>query len=146
MRNLLIFEDHHLDINSICIHNVEFSCPSVTVTRPRCLRTIHFNEVVWFFDGATKDGYCAVGVALFINSLHTFKFKVHCGTDINMKAELLALWCLCKVPTVFGIMSLQVFGDSVVTIKWVLGEYNLKVLSLSPWCYRTGGVIEFIKI
>ena len=53
-----------------------------------------------------------------------------------MKDELLSLWCLCKVATFFGIVSLQIFGDSRVTIKWDLGEYNLKLISLTPWCYR----------
>ena len=77
-----------------------------------------------------------MGVALYVKNNHIFKFKLHYGKVSNIKDELLALWCLCKIATVFGIVTLHVFGDSKVTIKWETREYNLKVLSLIPWCYR----------
>ena len=51
-----------------------------------------------------------------------------------MKSELLALWCLCKVALIFGIVTLQVFGDCKLNIKWDKGDYKIKVLCLSPWC------------
>ena len=97
--------------------NKGFSSKLVVVTKPKFLKDTQFNGVAGFFDGAAKDGLCAVGVALLIHNFHIFKFKLHFGTGANMKDELLALWCLCKVVIVFGIVSLQVFGDSRVTIK-----------------------------
>ena len=60
-----------------------------------------------------------------------------------MKAEVLALWCIWKVATVFGIVSLQVFGDSRVTIKWATCEFNLQVITLTPWCKRIEDMINY---
>ena len=53
-----------------------------------------------------------------------------------MKAKLLDLWCLCKISTIFEVVTLQVYGDSRVTIKWVKGEFKLRVIELQPWCHR----------
>ena len=100
------------------------------------MKTIQHNDAVGYFDGSTKVGFYAVGVALYVNNNHIFKFKLHYGKVSNINDGLLALWCLCKIARVFGIVTLHVFGDSKVTIKWETREYNLKVLSLIPWCYR----------
>lgn len=53
-----------------------------------------------------------------------------------MKVEMMALWCVLKVFSVFGIDDLQIYGYSRVTIKWARGEYNLKFVSLIHWCKR----------
>ena len=137
MRNVCLFENHLRGFDSIYNHiiqlNEEFISKRVANSRPIYLKDIQPNGAIGYFDGATKDGFYAAGVALMINNIHSFKFKLHCGIGTNMKAELLALWCLCKVATVFGIVSLQVFGDSRVTIKWAIGDFNLQVLTVTPW-------------
>ena len=100
------------------------------------MKEINHFGAVGYFDGATKDDYCAVEVILFINNFHKYNFKLHCGIGIDMKAGLLALTCLCKVAKFFGIVTLQVFDDSKFTIKWERGDYKLNVISLLPWCNR----------
>ena len=53
-----------------------------------------------------------------------------------MMGEILALWCLCKVASIFGVVILKVDGDCRVTIKWVQGEFNMEVVLLLPWCSK----------
>ena len=84
----------------------EFSCQATKVTKRRHLKTIQHNDAVGYFDGSAKDGFCAVGVELYINNNHIFKFKLHCGKGSNIKDELLSLSCLCKIATICGIVTL----------------------------------------
>ena len=114
----------------------EFCGKSFSLDRARVLNFFQQFGAVGYFDGATKEGFCAMGVFLWINNLHRFNFKLHCGTGTNMKEKLLTLWCLCKVAKFFGIVALQVFGDSSVTIKWERGDYKLNVIYLIPWFNR----------
>ena len=96
------------------------------------MKEIQNVDVVGYFDGASRS-MCS-SVVLIINNSHSFNFQLQCGTGSNMKTELLALRCLCKVASNFGIVTLWVYEDSRVTIKWVQGAFNLKVVSLLPWC------------
>ena len=140
MRNIYLFENHLQSSFNICSHIIQLiddlRFTPITFTRPRFLKDIQSIGATGYFDGATKDGFCGAGVALKFNNINSFNFKLHYGTCTNMKAELLALWCLCKFARVFGIVTLQVYGDSKVTIKWATGEYNLQVLTLTPCCKR----------
>ena len=83
-------------------------------------------------------------MVILLNSSHKFNFKLNSGSSTNMKAELLAQWCLCKIATIFGVVTLQVYGDSRVMIKWVKGEFKLRVIELQPWCHRIRKKLSFL--
>ena len=111
--NVCIFQDQLQDLDIICLQIVnlekEYFSGEVKIYRPRILKIIqHFNGAFSFFDGAAKDGYCAAGVVLFLYESHRFTFRLHCGSRTNMKVELLALWCICKVNSIFYIVTLMV--------------------------------------
>ena len=95
------------------------------VTKHRHLKTIQHNDAIGYFDGSTKVGFYAVGVALYVNNNHIFKFKLHCGKGSNIKDELLSLWCLCKATLTFGLDEIKIFGDSQVIVNWAKGVGNL---------------------
>lgn len=91
---------------------------------------------VLFFYGASQAGMCAIGGVIYLNDSHYFSIKLNCGQGTNMKAELIALWCVLKVANIFGLPNLKVFGDSRVTIKWAEGKFKLNVLNLRHWASR----------
>ena len=95
VRNLCIFEDCILDLDCIYLHIIqlieELSFQTIAVTKHRYLKTIQHNDADGYLDGETKDGFYAVGVSLFINNNHIFKFKLHCGKGSNMKELQLQL-------------------------------------------------------
>lgn len=109
--------------------------------KKRTDRISHFklrvDQPVLFFDGASQAGLCAAGGVIYLNDTHYFSIMLNCGIGTNMKAELLALWCVIKVANIFGLTNIKVFGDSRVTIKWATREYKLKVLNLAHWANRT---------
>lgn len=113
----------------------EFNSSHVIQKLPRLHKPLQIGAY-GFCDGAAKDNVCAAGAILFLNSMHWFTFKLNCGLGTNMRAEILALWLLCNMAHEFGIGNLLCFGDSRVTIKWVQGKFNLKVINLNPWCAR----------
>lgn len=92
---------------------------------------------VLFFDGASQAGICAVGGVIYLNETHCFTVKLKCGKGSNMKAELMALWCVLKVANIFGLTNIKVYGDSRVTIKWAEGKFKINVLNLRHWAIRT---------
>ena len=48
------------------------------------MKEIQYYGVGGYFDGATKNGLCVARVVLLINNFHSFNFKLHHGTTINM--------------------------------------------------------------
>lgn len=100
------------------------------------------NQSVLFFDGAAQHGLCAAGGVIFLNKDHYFTLGLNCGFGTNMKADPLALWCVMKTANIFGLVDLKVYGDSRVIIKWASKEFNLQVLALHHWCWRTRAEID----
>lgn len=94
------------------------------------------NDPVLFFDGVANLGNCGAGGVIFINEFHYFSLRLKCGRGSNMKAELLALWCVSRVANLFGLVNVKIFGDSRATIKWARGEFDLNVLNSVHWSYR----------
>lgn len=97
-------------------------------------RVSYFNfkvdQPVLFFDGASQSGLCAIGGVIYLNESHYYTNRLNCGVGSNMKAELMALWCILKVANSFGLVNIKVYGDSRVTIKWDAGEFRLNVMHL----------------
>lgn len=108
--------------------------------RQKIAKVSHFSpkveQPVLFFDGAAQNGICAVGGVLYLNETHYFTVRLNCGVGSNMKAELMALWCVLKVENIFGFVNIKFYGDSRVTIKWAAGKFKLNVTKLRHWCLR----------
>ena len=99
----------------------EFHLKKDSSIKARVLKDIMNIGAYGFFDDAAKDGIFVVGVVLRISNSHSYNFQLQCGTVSNMKVELLALWCLCKIASILDVVILKVYGDSRVTIKWEQG-------------------------
>lgn len=140
-RNEVIFHDKKADplhcASTVCMmlqnfpeeeagnHIVRDSSFSFVVSQP-----------ILFFDGAARDGLCAVGGVIYLNENHLFSLRLNDGRGSNMKAEVMALWMGLKTANIFGLVNLRVFGDSRVTIKWALQEFRITVIDLNYWCQR----------
>ena len=65
---LVFFKTTSQESDSICNHilnlNEEFSSKSIAISWPIILKNTQFNGAISFFDGAAKDDFCVVGVAL----------------------------------------------------------------------------------
>ena len=46
-----------------------------------------------FFDGAQKDGWCCVGMILYLRRHHNIKLNMGIGNGKNTTTGLLSLWC-----------------------------------------------------
>ena len=90
-----------------------------------------------FFDGASAKNIGGVGICLYLNMSHSFKFALGAGTCTNTKAELIGLWALLHIAQVMGIPSLNIFWDSLIIINWVKGTDALSPPDLSHWCRDT---------
>lgn len=141
-RNSSIFQDMELDVSSCgflalkLLHQYPVDTTS-TVVRSIGQFSFIVNQPILFFDGAAQNGYCAAGGVIYLNQDHFFTLRLNCGLGSNMKAELLALWCVLRCANSFGLVNIRVFGDSRVTIKWASNEFDLNVIELSHWCQRT---------
>jgi hypothetical protein len=87
-----------------------------------------YDTPIGFFDGATDDSVCGIGIYLKITSDHIVKAYFAGGNGNNMKAELLGLWDLLLLSTSFSIKKMMVVGDSKVTINWINSKSSLNLI------------------
>ena len=84
--------------------------------------------MVFFFYGA-KDiskNLCGVGFVIHISESHYFHFSLGLGSRTNMYAELVSLWGAMLVAHKFPhLKKLNIFGDSLVVIRWINNEGDL---------------------
>lgn len=150
MRNLAVFEDKLPNIRSsfnsfLTLIKTYNQGIGQKINRQIGSFNFTYHRRVGFFDGSAIDGLCAVGGVLYINKDHYFKLKMNCGTGSNTKAELLGLWCIITVAAIMGLQEMTVFGDSWVTIKWALKEYDFNIMTLQQWCRRVQDKILCFK-
>lgn len=88
-----------------------------------------------FFDGAAAKKLGGAGFVIFINDSHFFSFSMGCGSGLNTRAELLAVWALLRAGLLMGIPLQLIFGDSLVIISWLNRSSALDVPSLMHWCF-----------
>jgi len=86
-----------------------------------------------FFDGAYQglEHLCSLGFVLFIVEDHYFIGKENMGIGTNNQGEFEALFFLLKYSLEKNIMQLYVFGDFVMTIKWMNNEIQVQTTGLS---------------
>jgi ribonuclease HI len=102
------------------------------------MNPVYFRQrPIGFFDGATSNGLCGVGIVLKMRDSHFFKIHMAVGAGNNIRAELLALWGLLSFSISRQILELTVAGDSKVVLDWFTGKESLNVLSLQPWMFKT---------
>ena len=80
-----------------------------------------------FFYGAAKDSFCVSNTVHQVNKDHYFNLKLNYGLGSNTRAELLTLWCLCRMAILFGIDTLNVYVYSIVIVKWENEEFKPQV-------------------
>lgn len=71
-----------------------------------------------------------------------FKLWLNSGVGSNSRSELMALWLLLRFDSSRRFHTLQVWGDSRVTIDWDRGTASIKVLLLNHWFRETGFLID----
>jgi ribonuclease HI len=88
-----------------------------------------------FFDGASKElgKKCGTGAILKCPVLGTYRIKMNCGSGINTKGEILALWCILYFSNVMKVSRLLLVGDSKIIIDWFNNANKLQALSLQSW-------------
>lgn len=99
MRNKATFEETSPNLegafNSALSQYLNFQT-SLKAPSMRNIGNFHFrfDDPILFFDGATNLGVCGDGGVIHLNFNHYFTLRMNCGRGSNMKAELLALWCV----------------------------------------------------
>jgi hypothetical protein len=118
-RNKILFDNWN--INDPWIHKKvllsikEHPCKEEEDKLEVLLNPIYFNNIpIGFFDCATADNKCGIGLYLKISSSHTIKAQFAGGTGNNMKGELLGLWGILLLATLHSIKKLMVACDSKV--------------------------------
>ena len=79
----------------------------------------------WGFFYGAKQGLpklCSVGVILFIYDSHFIKFKVGLHLVTNNWIELIDINRLLNIALDKGVLHIQVFGDSSLSINWNKGR------------------------
>eukprot|EP00253_Pinus_taeda_P010347 PITA_10347 len=98
--------------------------PPEQSTAPNRDAPITINESFpWaFFDGASQQNRAGAGICIFINNEQYFKASVGLGLGTNNFAELAALRLLMCWSLHQNILRIQIYGDSLNVINWVLGK------------------------
>ena len=70
---------------------------------------------------------------IFLKEYHFVQIAAKVGEESNNEAELLALWVVMKVALQKGIISLQLFCDFQLAIKWMnhtqsTGDINIQIM------------------
>ena len=68
--------------------NGEFKNPKKLFIRPSLSKDIFSG----FFDGAQMNGWCGVGMAIYLRRNHIIKLKMGIGKGTNIVAGLVSLW------------------------------------------------------
>lgn len=96
----------------------------------------HINqELPWgFFDGVVGGGpvRCGGGVVLHLDAQNYIHIRAGFGLGTNRFAELSALRLLMIKALEWVARSIQIFGDSKITINWANGSHRCNILHLIP--------------
>jgi len=89
-----------------------------------------------FFDGASAGNPGKMGTGFIIlteNGETIFEGAEYIGVGTNNEAEYQALISLLKVSVKSEVQNIDIFGDSQLIIKQVLGEWKVKAENLKPF-------------
>jgi ribonuclease HI len=88
-----------------------------------------------FFDGAATGDQlnCGAGGCIYLSEQHYYYLRAGLGPGTNNFSEIMALKLLLLFAVEKGCTSLQVFGDSLLIIKWVKQEHFCHTARLRPY-------------
>jgi len=91
--------------------------------------TTKYDSLIAYVDGGARGNPGEAGAGAYIcdrDGKVVKKLKKYLGTATNNVAEYEALLMALKATRDMGVESLQVFADSELVVKQVLGEYKVK--------------------
>ena len=74
---------------------------------------------------------CGAGGILFLSADHFITFKAGLGFGTNNMAKLYALKLLLIMALDKQINNIQVFGDSLLVINWIMGKFRIHNIFLA---------------
>ena len=100
-----------------------------------------------FFDGSASGSpqVCGAGGILFLKYDHYFTFKAGLGEGSNNFTELYALKLLLTLALDKQVSRIQVYGDSLLVINWILGKYRINNLHLAQLLCEVIRLNDFFK-
>eukprot|EP00253_Pinus_taeda_P004311 PITA_04311 len=95
---------------------------------PRQIREEQIKEgIPWaYFDGASQNNRAGAGMIIHVNANQSIKASVGLRTGSNNYAEMSALKLLLCWLIQRNIFTIQIFGDSLNVINWVIGKSTYK--------------------
>ncbi len=92
-------------------------------------------KYIGYFDGASSGnpGDMGIGYALLDENRNIlFEGAKYIGVGTNNEAEYVSLIALLKLALRSGVKNIEIFGDSQLVIKQLLGEWRVKAPNLQP--------------
>eukprot|EP00253_Pinus_taeda_P015079 PITA_15079 len=136
-RNRSIFREQSTPAESIAMQSLAILSSIPVPEAPRKTGQKKVEQIregiPWaYFDGAAQNNAAGAGIFIHINPTHSLKAAVGLGPSSNNFVELSALklllcWLISK-----NIFSVQIFGDSLNVINWVIGKYRCQNYMLRP--------------
>ena len=81
----------------------------------------------------------------FLKDDHYITFKAGLGVGTNNYAELFALKLFITLALDKQISNIQIFGDSLLVINWILGKFRSHNLHLAQLLQEVNRLIEFFE-
>ena len=138
-KNELIFKDKGsspVEIALKAVGLIVFYTDSDPPPRMRSVTSKIINEELpWgFFDGVVGGDSvcCRGGLVLHLDAQKYVHIKAGFGQGTNNFAELSTLKLLMIKALEWGAHSIQIFGDSKLTINWAMGSHRCNILRLTP--------------
>lgn len=73
---------------------------------------------------------CWAGFILYFSEKHYFHFKANAGRGTNNSGKFWALFYLLKLMVDRNLLTLQVYGDSLLVIQWMNAEVQVQDIGL----------------
>ena len=100
-----------------------------------------------FFDGSASSNphLCGAGGILYLKEDHYFTLKVGLGIGTNNLVELYAMKLLLILALDKPITKVQVFGDSLLVINWIIGKFIIHNLQLAQILQEVNRLSDFFE-
>lgn len=146
-RNRALFDDDHISpfitgLKILTIYREYRRQPSILKKRRLIQPFIYDFQLVGYFDGATKDGVGGCGFVLYLNENHYYRGWMGLVTGTNNLAELSAIWALLYWAHYLNINSVNIYGDSLLIINWLIGKNRIVAATLHQRCTRIRELIS----
>jgi ribonuclease HI len=86
-----------------------------------------------------------LGFSLYLSDSHVFQFKAKYGRGSNNVGELNSLFFLLKFSLQNHVTSIQIMGDSLLSIHWMKGFVQIVSNSLQPLAFELKTLATFFQ-